>query len=269
MTNKLFRDKIYHYYREQRRVLPWRTTSDPYQILVSEIMLQQTQVERVKDKYTTFLSVFPDFTSLSLAPLREILKVWQGLGYNRRALSLQKTAQIVANKYQGKLPPFVEILETFPGIGRATASAICVFAFHKPVAFIETNIRRVYIFFFFGEQERILDAQLLHLVEKTLDRSNPREWYYALMVYGAMLKKERQNPNKKSARYHKQAPFVNSDRQIRGLIIRAFLVKKEYTLDDIVNYLQFDAKRVKKNLLQLEREGFIKNVRGKLSIIDT
>lgn len=267
MTNRLFQDAIYTYYREHGRVLPWRETFDPYHILVSEIMLQQTQVERVKGKYNPFLSLFPDFLALSQAPLRRILQVWQGLGYNRRAIALQKTAQIVVDTFQGTLPSSVEILETFPGIGHATASAICAFAFQKPVAFIETNIRRVYIFFFFQEQETITDAQILHLVEKTLDRSNPRKWYYALMDYGAMLKKEQQNPNRKSAHYQKQAPFMNSDRRIRGMIIKALLAEEEFSLDDLINYLQLDPKRVKSNLLQLEKEGFIQNEEGKLTIL--
>ena len=266
MTNRLFRDTIYAYYREHGRVLPWRTTFDPYRILVSEIMLQQTQVERVMDKYETFLSVFPDVTALSRAPLRKILTVWQGLGYNRRAIALRKTSRIIENTFQGIVPPSVELLETFPGIGRATASAICAFAFRKPVVFIETNIRRVYILFFFQEQENITDRQIFPLVGETLDRTNPRKWYYALMDYGAMLKKEQQNPNRKSAHYHKQAPFMNSDRRIRGMIIKALCAKEEFSLEDMIKYFQLDPERVKRNLLQLKKEGFIKNKGDKFFI---
>jgi len=129
--------------------MAWRNTTDPYQILVSEIMLQQTQVERVTIKFPEFIRAFPDFASLATATLANVLTVWQGLGYNRRAIALQKCAIRVMNEYNGALPADVDILATFPGIGRATASSIAAFAFNMPVVFIETNIRRVFIHFFF------------------------------------------------------------------------------------------------------------------------
>jgi A/G-specific adenine glycosylase len=263
---QLFQRRIYDYYSTQARELPWRATHNPYHILISEFMLQQTQVSRVLVKYERFVIAFPDFKSLSRAPLREVLEVWQGLGYNRRAMALQKTAQIVEIRFKGKLPDQVEILKTFPGIGEATASAIAAFAFGKPVTLIETNIRRVFIHFFFRDQDRIKDSQILPFVKITMDTSHPREWYYALMDYGAMLGKEFSNPNKRSAHYRKQSPFHGSDRQIRGLILKAMMNGKGFSEDEIHRELPGDPERIKRALFQLQKEGFIKNERGQLVI---
>ncbi|NUN23224.1 MAG: A/G-specific adenine glycosylase, partial [Candidatus Jettenia caeni] len=191
---KKFQKVIYSYYQEYGRNLPWRITQEPYHILVSEIMLQQTQVQRVIGKYESFIQVFPNFYSLSRAPLKMVLKEWQGLGYNRRAMALKRIAQKVIEEFGGVLPSSVDALITFPGIGRATASAISAFAFHKPTVFIETNIRRVFIHSFFHDETNIKDTEIILLVEKTLDVSNPRNWYYALMDYGVMLKKDYENP---------------------------------------------------------------------------
>ena len=140
-----------HHYRNHGRDLAWRRTTDPYRILVSEIMLQQTQVERVTIKYPALYRRIPGFSLACQAPLSDVLAVWQGMGYNRRAISLQKCARRVVEEYGGALPQDPEILATFPGIGRATAASICAFAFNMPVVFIETNIRRVFIHFFFGD----------------------------------------------------------------------------------------------------------------------
>jgi len=165
--------------------MPWRETSDPYRILVSEIMLQQTQVQRVETKYKEFIAAFPAFPSLARAPLREVLRVWQGMGYNRRAIALRKIAQRVVAEYDGGLPDSVATLRTFPGIGAATAGAIVAFAFNKPTVFLETNSRRVFLHVFFAGRQRVKDSDILPLVETTLDREKPRQWYYALMDYGA------------------------------------------------------------------------------------
>ena len=148
-TIRTFQRLIYRFYREHGRTFPWRRTRNPYHILVSEIMLQQTQTERVEEKYEQFLTHFPDFPSLAEAPLREILRVWRGLGYNRRAIALKNIASAVITEFHGNLPSCPEALISLPGIGRATACAICAFAFNKPVVFLETNIRRVFIHHFF------------------------------------------------------------------------------------------------------------------------
>ena len=262
----LFQKLIYLFYPEHGRDFPWRTTHSPYHILVSEIMLQQTQTERVAEKYEQFINAFPNFSSLARAPFYKILRAWQGLGYNRRALALKKIAQRVMTKFHGNLPSSVEALMTLPGIGRATASAISAFAFNEPAIFIETNIRRVFIHHFFQNESSIKDTEILPLVEQTLDTSNPRRWYYALMDYGAALKREGQNPNRRSAHYQKQAPFEDSNRQIRGMILKALIMKSNVSEREIVRRLKMNPERVRRNLIQLQKEGFIEKRGNRFTI---
>jgi A/G-specific adenine glycosylase len=263
---RLFRKTIYRYYRNDGRDLPWRNTGNPYRILVSEIMLQQTQVDRVVAKYGQFIEEFPCYFSLAEAPLKDILGVWQGLGYNRRALSLKNIGEMVVEKFSGKTPARLEDLVSLPGIGHATASAILAFAFNRPVIFIETNIRRVFIHFFFQEKDRVRDGEILPLVEKTLDGKNPRKWYYALMDYGAMLKKKVPNPNVKSAHYLKQPPFAGSSRQLRGKILKFLLDNPGGTGKKMEGVLNADLGIIKDCLQQLEKEGFIKREGKRYSI---
>lgn len=237
--------------------MPWRDDTGPYSILVSEIMLQQTQVERVLIKYPEFLTAFPDFSTLAKAPLADILSAWQGMGYNRRAISLQKCAQRVMHEYGGVLPADVDCLSTFPGIGRATASSICAFAFNQPVVFIETNIRRVFIHCFFSDTANVSDAEILPLVAKSVYSDNPRVWYWALMDLGSSLKKTVANPNRRSVHYTKQSPFEGSDRKIRGELLK--LIIKEQFLDEeeVVTRFGDDHLRIRKILQALEVEGFL------------
>lgn len=255
---KSFQETIWHFYTTHGRSLPWRETKDPYRILVSEIMLQQTQVERVKEKYPAFIEAFPDFLSLATAPLEKILLHWQGLGYNRRAIALKRIAEEVVTKHQGVLPSSVEVLMQLPGIGRATASAIAAFAFDQPTVFIETNIRRVFIHFFFRTREGVHDKDLLPLVERTLDRTNPREWYYALMDYGATLKKDVANPNRRSRHYQRQQPFEGSRRQARGLILKTILENARVTEADLRRSTRVQPNQLRTLLKQLQHEGFLK-----------
>lgn len=261
-----FRKTIYDYFLQNGRKLPWRETSDPYKILVSEIMLQQTQVQRVTGKYINFIGRFPDFASLAAAPLREILAAWQGLGYNRRARSLQQVARRVVNDFNGVLPDSDAVLVTFPGIGKATAGALVAFAFHQPSVFIETNIRRVFIHSFFPKSERVTDRQLLPLVEQTLDREQPRSWYYALMDYGVMLKSLNPDPNRRSAHYGKQPQFQGSNRQIRGLILKVLAESPALLEDRLVRAVGKDPHRTKLLIEQLAREGFLRREHGMVSI---
>jgi A/G-specific adenine glycosylase len=254
----LFREIIWNYYTGNKRELPWRHTVDPYRIYVSEIMLQQTQVERVITKYAEFMKAFPGFSSLSSAPLEEVLRVWQGMGYNRRAKALKEGAQRVMKEFNGCLPEDETILLTFPGIGKATASSIVTFAFNKPAIFIETNIRRVFIHFFFHDQEGINDKTIIALVERTLEKEKPREWYYALMDYGAMLKNKVPNPNRRSTSYTKQSRFEGSDRQIRGLVLKVILDKGQISEKDLIIGIKREPERIRKALKQLVDEGFIK-----------
>ena len=252
-----FQQMVMSYYKQHGRDLEWRNTTDPYRILVSEIMLQQTQVERVTKKFPEFIRSFPDFAALAAAPLADILAVWQGMGYNRRAIALQKCAIRVMTDYQGSLPDDVETLETFPGIGRATAASIAAFAFNIPVVFIETNIRRVFIHFFFPYSEKVCDAEILPLVEQTLYRENPRVWYWALMDLGSSLKNTVSNPNRRSAHYSQQSSFEGSDRKIRGNILNILLKEHFMEEKEFVVSLSEDPCRIKRILVTLESEGFI------------
>jgi A/G-specific adenine glycosylase len=258
-----FRKKIYDHYKREGRSLPWRKTRNPYRVLVSEIMLQQTQVERVLVKYNEFLAAFPDFSALAKAPLPRLLRIWSGMGYNRRALALKALAQKVVDEHGGKLPSDTDKLIALPGIGKYTAGAVMAFAFNKPVVFMDTNIRRVCIHEFFQDRENIHDDQLIPFVEQTMDAENPRTWYNALMDYGAMLKKEHANPNRKSAHYVRQSPFENSNRQVRGRILKTLVEESPLSAVRIVKKIGMDKERVKSNLAKMEQEGFIKK-KGRL-----
>ncbi|OGM95182.1 hypothetical protein A2524_03860 [Candidatus Wolfebacteria bacterium RIFOXYD12_FULL_48_21] len=215
-----FKKTVWDYYRANRRYFPWRRNINPYRVLVSEIMLQQTQVSRGEIKYKEFLKKFPSFSALAKASNADVLMAWQGLGYNRRALYLKRAAEVVMNEYKGKLPSDPAMLVKLPGIGVYTAGAVCAFAFNKPVVFIDTNVRRVFIHHFFNEREEVNDVELVPLVEATLDKENAREWYSALMDYGSMLGVEEENANKRSAHYVKQSKFEGSLRQVRGKIVK-------------------------------------------------
>jgi A/G-specific adenine glycosylase len=261
-----FRQLIRDYYQSHGRRLPWRETFDPYPILVSEIMLQQTQVDRVREKYREFLALFPGFGALARAELSQVLSVWQGLGYSRRAKSLWLCAQAVVERYEGALPREIRDLEALPGIGPYTARAVAAFAFGAATPFIETNIRSVFIHHFFPDQEVVQDREILPLIERTLDREQPRDWYYALMDFGAMLKKTRGNPSRKSAHHVRQSPFEGSNRQQRSLILRSILAAPGLSEAQLVDHLAGEAASVSQNLQQLEREGFIRQESGRFSI---
>ncbi len=215
-----FKKIILSFYRRNGRDLPWRHTDDPYRILVSEVMLQQTQVSRVAVKFPAFITAFPTCRELAHAPLHSVLAAWQGMGYNRRAIALKKCAMRIESSFAGIVPDDAERLESLPGIGPATARSILAFAFTRPVVCIATNIRRVFIHFFFPGRNGITDRDLLPLVTGALDRKDPRRWYSALMDYGTMIRLQVPDPNRQSARFAKQERFIGSDRQIRGIIVR-------------------------------------------------
>jgi A/G-specific adenine glycosylase len=255
---RAFRRKVLDRYARQGRDLPWRKLVTPYRVLVSEIMLQQTQVERVIGRYREFLAVFPDLPALAKAPTAKLLKLWSGMGYNRRALALKALAQKVVADHGGRLPSDPELLRKLPGIGPYTAGAIAAFAFNRPVIFMDTNIRRVFIHEFFRDREGVRDDELLPLLEQTLPRKDSRTWYNALMDHGTMLKREHGNPNRRSAHYSRQSRFEGSNRQVRGAILKALVKKAPLSGARIVALTGMDAERVRMNLVQMEKEGFIK-----------
>ncbi|MBU6370573.1 MAG: A/G-specific adenine glycosylase [Patescibacteria group bacterium] len=264
-----FRKLILDFYEKYgRRHLPWRHTRDPYHILVSEIMLQQTQVERVIGKYWEFIEKFPNFKSLAQASTAQVLKAWSGLGYNRRALYLKRTAERVTAEFKEKLPRDLTVLVDLPGVGPNTAAAICAYAFNMPVAFIETNIRRIFIHHFFPKKRNVRDADILPLVRKTLDMKRPREWYSALMDYGAHLKGEVENPNRRSGQYAKQSKFEGSDRQLRGRILKLLLVRGRMDARQLARGAGEPVVRVGRILDALLAERFIReDAAGRMLIV--
>ena len=258
-TIRVFRRTVLNHYKKNGRDLPWRHTIDPYFILVSEIMLQQTQAPRVIGKYRQFINQFPTIKSLAKAPLAQVLQLWQGLGYNRRAIGLHRTAQVIDSTYRGKMPTTIDQLRDLPGIGPYTAAAVRVFAFNQPALLIETNIRSVYIYYFFNHYRRqIADIELIALIEQTQDYKNPKQWYHALMDYGAMLKSTYGNPSKKSKHYTKQTKFDGSNRQLRGQIVKLIIEKKRISLAQCQKKLNFSRLQIETALQQLISEGLIK-----------
>ena len=267
-SNKItaFRLAVWKHYRESgRHGLPWRLTKDPYRILVSEVMLQQTQVARVIEKYKAFLIRFPNARRLAEAPLSDVLKAWSGLGYNRRAKYLKAAAEVIVRGYGGRVPKAAIVLRTIPGIGPYTASAVRVFAFNEPDALIETNIRAAFIHHFFADTSistgrhklmGVADTELLPIIRKAAEGQDPRTWHWALMDYGAHIKKLHGNPARRSAHYTRQSKFEGSPRQVRGEILRRLTNGKN----------EIKGKRWEKALAGLEKDGLIKNEKGKWRI---
>lgn len=252
-----FRGIVLDYYRVFGRSFPWRGTRDPWAILVSEVMLQQTQTERVVPKYEAFLAAFPRPADLAAAPLDRLLALWSGLGYNRRALALKRAAAAIADS-PGGFPSREEELLALPGVGPYTARAVAAFAFDAPSAFIETNIRTVFLFHFFLEAKGVPDREMEPLVLAALDRDDPRNWYYALMDYGVFLKRRYGNPNARSAHYARQSPFADSKRRIRGAILKAASeASGQVGREALAARLPFARERVEEALAELVAEGFL------------
>lgn len=263
MTDIEFQEIVWQYWREYgRQGLPWREEPTSYNVVVSELMLQQTQVERVIPKFLRFISLFPDFPALAKAPLSDVLIAWQGLGYNRRARYLHELAKEVVRL--GDLPNTIEELVKLPGIGKNTAGAILAYAFDQPVVYIETNIRTVYLHHFFADRFDVDDKELLPIIERTLDQSEPRAWYSALMDYGTFLKKQGLGRNDASKHYKKQSKFDGSVRQMRGGILAA-LAKGPLSDDELARVVVADD-RFPVALKQLQNEGLITAASGRVSL---
>lgn len=209
-------------------MFPWRQDADPWGVLVSEFMLQQTQTHRVIPYWERWMGLWPRPADLAKASLETVLREWSGLGYNRRARYLKDCARVITEKHGGIVPGAPEELLPLPGIGAYTAGAIACFAYNYPAVFIETNIRATIIHFYFqdplkADADKVSDAEIFPILKTVLDRRNPRKWYWALMDYGAALKKITANPNRRSAHYTRQSPFAGSFRQIRGRLIRTLV----------------------------------------------
>ncbi len=263
-----FRMMVYAYHRANPRPMPWRETDDPYRILVSEIMLQQTQVERVKLKYAEFLTAFPTVHELAAAPLSDVLQVWQGLGYNRRAMFLKRCSEEIVNRRAGQFPCTIDELQALPGIGHYTARAVAAFAYGVAEPLIETNIRTLFIHFFFHGRDEVSDREIMPLVAASLDHENPREWYYALMDYGVMLKQTHLNPGRRSRHHTQQSRFEGSNRQLRSRLLQEIMKDPEIPLNKLLTLLVAEREPVERNLEALRREGFLVKHRSGFRIAD-
>lgn len=260
MNSADFSEIIWEQARLLYRDMPWRQDTRPYYIMVSEIMLQQTQVERVIPKFEAFIKQFPDENTLAAAPLSDVLKLWSGLGYNRRAKFLHEAAKYIVNEYGGIFPLTCEELLKLPGVGRNTAGAILTYAHNKVTPFIETNVRTVYIHHFFENRDAVSDKEITAKLVETIDQEHPREFYWALMDYGSSLKRQGLGRLAQSKHYKKQSPLKGSVREIRGMLLRV-LGEKAYTEQQLMATVPQD-ERFKPALDGLVKDGLIKKIKG-------
>lgn len=253
--------------RELYRDLPWHDTHDPYAILLSEVMLQQTQVSRVMGRWEQWLETFPTIADLASAPLPPVLELWQGMGYNRRALNLKRCAEEVVAMHDGVVPSDKKALLALPGIGPSTSAGVRVFAFRQPDMYLETNVRAVFIHELFPGRESVADKELVSLVEATCPQdARVRAWYYALLDYGAYLKKTMPNPTRRSKHYTRQSKFEGSHRQKRAYLLRR-VIDDALSTEDLARDLaqserasgrqEPSVEEVRAILDELEREGFV------------
>lgn len=218
-----FQELIWHKGRELYRNMPWREDTRPYYVLVSELMLQQTQVAQVIPKFRAFVAAFPDEQALARASLADVLRAWQGLGYNRRAKYLHDAAAMIVHEYGGDVPAVDADLRRLPGVGANTAGAIMAYSYSQPSIFVETNVRTVYVHHFFGKRGDVRDSEIRSTLVQTIDREHPRQWYWALMDYGSWLKSQGVRTTHRNPQYRKQAPLAGSVREVRGRIVRELM----------------------------------------------
>ena len=279
-----FRRDVWQYWKKHgRHGLPWRKTRNPYRILVSEVMLQQTQAPRAVEKYKEFLKAFPTIHALAKASLTRVLKVWSGLGYNRRAKYLHDAMRIIVARHGGRVPNDAAALRTLPGIGPYTASAVRVFAFNELDTLIETNVRTAFIHYFWvfhesngrGGHGTVDDAEILPIAKRVAKGQDPKKWHWALMDYGAYLKRSGVRINARSAHYMKQSKFEGSLRQLRGAILREFhlgphtrhaLTMRCHLIASGVRARRSNMGQMEKALAGLDRDGLVKKKKGKWAI---
>lgn len=230
--------------KELYRDMPWREDTRQYYVLVSELMLQQTQVARVIPKFEAFIAKFPDEETLAKASLGDVLKLWQGLGYNRRAKFLHESAKMIMNEFDGKFPEQEIDMSRLPGVGKNTAGALAAYAFNQPSIFVETNIRTVYIHHFFNDQFNVDDKEIIALLEQTIDHKKPREFYWALMDYGSWLKASGVRNVSSSKHYKKQSPLKGSLREARGKILKELTVRDQ-SIDGLRQAVNMDDRFVR------------------------
>jgi len=267
----MLRRRVLSWYRRSGRDLPWRRTRNPYRVLVSEVMLQQTQVSRVLPAYRGFLRRFPTLRALSRAPLGDVLREWSGLGYNRRARDLHRIARMGSS-----LPCTVAGLDSLPGVGAYTSAAVVCFAHDEPTAFADTNIRRVLGRAILGRLAT--DREAVELDARFGSKREPARWHHALMDIGATIclaKRPRCEicPVRNICQYEgddgpsprRQSPFLESDRRVRGAIVRDLATAaRDVTIDALRRRIN-DA-RVPRLVRALAREGLVEVSSGSVRL---
>ena len=261
MNIGVFRKLVLDNYRSAAREFPWRN-SNPWGVMISEFMLQQTQTTRVIQFWEKWMRLWPGPQDLAKASLAQALREWSGLGYNNRCVNLKKCAAIITADYGGRVPDNPKSLLLLPGIGPYCAGAISCFAYNYPAVFIETNIRSAVIHYFFTERNNIRDSEIFPILEKAIDRKDPRTWNYALMDLGAAIKKSEGNPGRRSAHYTVQSAFIGSFRQARGKVIRTLAAMGPCKANEIGSASGLNGEKLYSVLEKLEKESLIAEKNG-------
>ena len=255
---EVFRRKIFAFYGDSRRSFPWRETRDRYAVMVSEIMLQQTQVDRVVPKFTAWMGRFPDVAALASAPLRDVLALWSGLGYNSRGQRLQSCARMVTERFGGVVPAAPAELKTLPGIGDYTCRSIPVFADNLDVAAVDTNIRRI-IIHEFALPEETSKRSIQIAAEQLLPPGRSRDWHNALMDYGSLCLTSRITGIRPLT---KQSKFRGSKRWYRGMIMKELVASDQVFLEELDARYGDCSWNIREIVGDLVREGLVEEGEG-------
>jgi A/G-specific adenine glycosylase len=247
-----FQKRVLTFYADHKRTLPWRQTTDPYKILVSEVMLQQTQVSRVIPYYEAWIKTWPTIDSLAQADKQDVLKAWMGLGYNRRAINLHRAALVIQDRFQADVPLAMQHFDEIPGVGEYTAQAVLIFSTNADIVTVDTNIRRILIAEF-KLPETISNHDLWDIARQCLPRGRSRDWHNALMDYGALLITARQTGIAPKTR---QSRYEGSDRQIRARLLK-ILLEMPATLPSLSVHLEAPEERLLPILSKMCHEGLL------------
>lgn len=258
---KRFQQKIFQFYTENKRTLPWRNTTDPYKILLSELMLQQTQVNRVIDYYTRWIALWPTIDALACARRTEVLKEWMGLGYNTRAVRLHQAAKIIVAEFDSDVIAAMTQYKEIPGIGRYTSHAVQIFSTNADLVTVDTNIRRILIKEF-DLPENVPDATLWAIAQRCLPKGRSRDWHNALMDYGSLIQTTRTTGIKPKTT---QSRFDGSDRQLRASIIR-MLLQHDESPEYLSKVLHIEHARLMKILEKLIHENIVTQNNNRFSL---